>query len=94
MSMALALGPVTQLMTRSLYAVLNRKAVWFQKLVLTPEALVEVKFWVCEMTNFNSQHIIMAPAISSLVGILRCQFHWIWRVLGGAWQQDCQWAMV
>ena len=67
MSMALALGPVTQLMTRSLYAVLNRKAVWCQKLVLTPEALVEVKFWVCEMTNFNGQQIWHRPSAVRLV---------------------------
>ena len=67
MSMALALGPVTRLMTRSLYAVLNRKAAWCQKLVLTPEALVEEKFWVCEMTNFNGQHIWPRPSAVRLV---------------------------
>ena len=39
MSMSLALGPVAQLMTRSLYGVLNSKAAWCQKLVLTSEAL-------------------------------------------------------
>ena len=65
--MALALGPVTQLMTHSLYAVLNRKAVWCQKLVLTPEALVEVKFWVCEMTNFNGQQIWPRPSAVRLI---------------------------
>ena len=57
MSIALALGPVTRLMTRSLYAVLNSRIAWCQKLVLTPEALVELNFWVHEITNFNGQHI-------------------------------------
>ena len=53
MSMALALGPVTRLMTRSLYAVLNSKAAWCQRLVLTSEALVELNFWIHEITDFN-----------------------------------------
>ena len=39
MSMSLALGPVTRLMTRSLYATLNNRVAWCQKLLLTPEAL-------------------------------------------------------
>ena len=36
MSMSLALGPVTQLMTCSLYAVLNSKPAWCQKLIINP----------------------------------------------------------
>ena len=67
MSMSLALGPVTWLMTRSLYAVLNSKPAWCQKLVLTPEALMEVRFWVGEMENFNGQHIWPRPSAVRLV---------------------------
>ena len=67
MSMSLASGPVTQLMTRSLYAVLNSKSAWCQKLVLTPEALMEVRFWVGEMENFNGQHIWPRPSAVRLV---------------------------
>ena len=67
MSMALALGPVTRLMTRSLYAVLNSKASWCQRLVLTPEAVVELNFWVHEITNFNGQHIWPRPSAVQLV---------------------------
>ena len=44
MSMSLALGPVTRLMTRSLYAALNSKTAWYQKLTMTPEALGELTF--------------------------------------------------
>ena len=67
MSMSLALGPVTRLMTHSLYSVLNSKATWCQKLVLTPEALSEVKFWVGEITKFNGQHIWPRPSAVQLV---------------------------
>ena len=35
-SISLALGPVTRLMTRSLYATLNNRVAWCQKLLLTP----------------------------------------------------------
>ena len=67
LSMSLALGLVTRLMTRSLYGVLNSKATWCQKLVLTPEALSEVKFWVGEITKFNGQHIWPRPSAVRLV---------------------------
>lgn len=67
MSMALALGPVTRLMTRNLYVVLNSKTAWCQRLVLTPEAVVELNFWVHEITNFNGQHIWPQPSAVRLV---------------------------
>jgi len=57
MSMALVLGPVTWLMTCNLYAVLNSKVAWCQRLVLTTEAAVELNFWGHEIANFNGQHI-------------------------------------
>ena len=37
-SMSIALCPVTRLMTRSLYAVLNDRVSWCQKLTLSKEA--------------------------------------------------------
>ena len=67
MSMSLALGPVTRLMTRSLYGVLSSKMAWCQKLVLTSEALSEVKFWVEEITKFNGQQIWPRPSAVRLV---------------------------
>ena len=67
MSMALALGPVTRLVTRIQYAVLNSKAVWCQRLVLTPKAIVELKIWAQEITNFNDQHIWPQPSAAWLV---------------------------
>ena len=67
MSMALALGPVTRLMTCSLYAVLNSKTAWCQRLVLTAEAVVELKFWLHEIENFNGQRIWPRPSAVRVV---------------------------
>lgn len=67
MTMALALGLVTQLMTCSLYTDLNCKIAWCQKSILTPEALVESKFWAHEIISFNGQHIWYRPSAVWLV---------------------------
>ena len=61
-SMSLALGPVMRQMTHSLYAVLNDKTAWCQKLVLTPEALQELRFWFSEISKFNGQRIWPKPS--------------------------------
>ena len=44
MSMSLALGPVTRLMTRKLYFLLNQKTAWCQYLPLTGDAKQELVF--------------------------------------------------
>lgn len=67
MSMSLALGPVTQLMTRNLYFVLNQKTAWCQNLVLTPEASQELRFWLEEIANFNSHQIWPKPSAVRVV---------------------------
>ena len=66
-SMSLALCLITRLMTRSLYATLNNRVAWCQKLLLTPEALEELKFWFNEVTKFNSQHIWPKPSAVRVV---------------------------
>ena len=66
-SMSLALGPVTRLMTRSLYAILNVTTAWCQKLVLTPEALQELRFWLSEISKFNGQRIWPKPSAVRVV---------------------------
>ena len=53
MSMSLAFGPVTRLMTRNLYAVLNHRLARCQRLTLSNEALQEIDFWLSEITNFK-----------------------------------------
>ena len=43
-SMSLGLGPVTRLMTRGMYTVLNARASWFQQVLLTSDAREELAF--------------------------------------------------
>ena len=43
-SMSLALGPVTRLMTHSMYSVLNSRVSWCHQLALIPEAKSEMQF--------------------------------------------------
>jgi len=65
--MSLGLGPVTRLMTQSLYATLNKKLSWCQRLEVTPEALVEIKFWLDRLEEFNSQDICPKPSAVRVV---------------------------
>ena len=67
MSMSLALGPVTRLMTRSLYAALNSRTAWCQKMTMTPEALGELTFWFNEVSKFNGQYIWPKPSAVRVV---------------------------
>ena len=41
-SLSIALGPVTRLMTRSLYTLINTQQSWCQALVISPEANAEL----------------------------------------------------
>ena len=56
-SMALALGPVTRLMMRRLYTVLNARRSWCQYLLLTADAVEELAFWLAHINTFNRQNI-------------------------------------
>ena len=67
MSMSLALGPVTCLMTRSLYFVLNQRTAWCQSLVITPEASQELMFWLREIAKFNGRYIWPRPSAVRMV---------------------------
>ena len=52
-SMSIALGPVTRLMTRSLYATLNDRVSWCQRLNVSAEAILELDFWCSCVDQFN-----------------------------------------
>ena len=65
--MSLALGPVTRLMTRSLYSVLNYRTSWCQKLALSLEALDEVQFWLDNISQFNGRNIWPTPSAVRVV---------------------------
>ena len=65
--MSPALGPVTRLMTRSLYATLNNRNSWYHQLELTGEALLEIHFWHSKISSFNGQHIWPKPSAVRVV---------------------------
>ena len=66
-SMSLGLGPVSRLMTRSLYATLNKKLSWFQSLEISSEASTEVEFWLARLEEFNGQDIWPKPSAVRVV---------------------------
>ena len=61
-SMSLALGPVTRMMTRKLYAVLNSRVAWCHKLTLSSDASQEIDFWISKIKHFNGRHIWPKPS--------------------------------
>jgi len=66
-SMSLALGPVTRLMTCNMYALLNARISWCQELSLTPAALDELSFWLHSIKNFNGQNLWSRPSAVRVV---------------------------
>ena len=66
-SMSLALGTIARLQTRSLYALINSRSSWCQKLKLSPEATNELQFWKEKLKHFNGQNIWHSPSAVRLV---------------------------
>jgi len=66
-SMSLALGPDSRLMTRSMYALLNNRSYWNQPLSLTPGATVELHFWLEQIGQINGQEIWHSPSAVQVV---------------------------
>ena len=66
-AMSLALGSVTQLTTRRLYAVLNSRFSWDQQLTLSKEATEELVFWKIHMSKFNGQNLWPSPSAVRVV---------------------------
>ena len=62
-----AMGPVTRLMTCSLYSVLSSRRSWCQLLVLSPEARDELLFWQRQINLFNGQNIWPSPSAVQVV---------------------------
>jgi len=52
-SMSIALDPVTRLMTRGLYAVINTHDSWCDTLLISLEAEKELRFWLEQTESFN-----------------------------------------
>ena len=51
--MSLVVGPVSRLMTRRLYALLNSRTYWCHTLQFTPEVKKDVKFWLDQIELIN-----------------------------------------
>ena len=71
-AMSIAVGPVSSFMTRSLYAVINSRSSWYEKLQLPAEAQLKLNFWKNSITDYNKP-AYMAIAISCKSCILRCK---------------------
>jgi len=68
-SMSLAIGPVTRLMTRSMYSLLNTQKAWCDFLPITVEASREIEFWCTEIKSrtFGQAHQSLEWYIQMLV---------------------------
>ena len=60
--MGLGIGPITRFMTRSMYTLLESRASRNCFLRLTPEAQLEIKFWIEGLRQYNSQPIWYTPS--------------------------------
>ena len=67
MSMALATGPVSRLMTRRMYALLNSRIYWCQMLEMNPEARLELEFWLRQVDHINGRKIWHSPSAVRVV---------------------------
>ena len=67
LSMGLALGPVTRLMTRNIYAMLNARSSWRQELFITQEVQEELAFLLEHIEKFNGLNIWPEPSAVRVV---------------------------
>ena len=66
-SMSIALGPMTRLMTRSLYALISTCYSWCHMLAISDQARAELQFWADQLENFNGQDIWQSLSAIRLV---------------------------
>ena len=67
MFMSLAIGPVSRLMTRSMYALLSSRQYWGRPLFMTSEAKAELKFWASQIDHINGKEIWHSPSAVRVV---------------------------
>ena len=67
MGSIISMSIVSRLMTRSLFAVLNSRTSWWQKLSLTKQVKDEVGFWLARISEFNGQNIWPKPSAICIV---------------------------
>ena len=66
-SMSLAIGPVARLRTRALYAVINMRCSWADRLLLSDEAREELVFWRSCLSYFNGRPIWFSPGVTRVL---------------------------
>ena len=65
--MGIALGPVSRFMTRNLYALLESRNARYDVLKVSPQARVELEFWVNCLHHYSSQPIWHSPSAVKVV---------------------------
>ena len=66
-SMSLAVGPISRLMTRSMYAMLDCREYWCQTIPITEEARKELNFWLEQIDSISGQEIWHSPSAVRVV---------------------------
>ena len=66
-SMSIAVGPVTRLMTRSLYTLIDSRNSWCQLLMISADARKELQFWLEWIGDLNGQDIWHSPSAIRVV---------------------------
>ena len=67
MSMALALGPIARLRTRAVYADINCSRSWADKVILSSESQMELKFWLVSLDFLNGKVILFSSGATRIV---------------------------
>ena len=66
-SMGLGIGPVSRLMTRALYTIIESRQSWSERIVLNDDARKEIDFWSSNLQDYNSQPIWHSPSAVRVV---------------------------
>ena len=66
-SLGLAIGPISRFMTRSLYALLESRFAWCDRLAKSPEARSELGFWNDCLARYKAQPIWRTPSAFRVV---------------------------
>ena len=66
-AMSLALGDIARLRTRCLYSIIQSRASWSDRVVITPEAKEELLFWIANIDSFNGRCLWRAPSAVRVV---------------------------
>ena len=92
--MAIALGPVSSMVTRNLYATQNARLAWCQQLSTSVEAEIELDFWSFCIGMFNGQVMMPKPSAVRVVHSDTNDTGYGGYSVEHAWWTCCDWSMV